>query len=215
MKMKRPRVLLADDHAIVAAGIASLLEADFELVGIVENGRALVPAVQKLDPDVVLVDISMPLLNGIEAVRRLKKAGSQVAFIFLTMHPEVTYARRCLEVGASGYLLKHAAASELTIAIGEVLKGRLYVTPMIAKEVFQSLMADREPEKPVAEATPRQREVLQLLAEGHCVKGIASILEISPRTVEFHKLELMKRLNFHSTSDLVRYAIKKGIIGLS
>ena len=142
----RPRVLLADDHKIVSEGLRSLLEPDYELVGTVEDGRALVAAAEKLSPDVIVADISMPLLNGIEAARQLKKANSRAKIVFLTMHPDVTYATRAFEAGASGYVLKHSAASELLTAIREALKGRLYVTPIIAKDVLQFFM-DR-PQEP-------------------------------------------------------------------
>ena len=135
---KRIRVLLADDHKIILDGLRSLLEPEFELVGKVEDGRALVSAAEKLRPDVIVVDISMPLLNGIEAVRQIKKIDPQVKVVFLTMHPDVTYAIRAFEAGASGYVLKHSASSELLTAIHEAIKGRTYVTPMIAGELVQS-----------------------------------------------------------------------------
>ncbi len=213
--MRRPRVLLADDHKIVAEGLRRLLEPEFELVGIVEDGRALVAAAQKLNPDVIVADISMPLLNGIEAVRQLKKGTSQAKVVFLTMHLDVTYATRALEAGASGYVLKHSAPSELITAIREALKGRIYLTPMIAKDVLESFMVEsHQRRKAVLELTPRQREVLQLLSEGRSAKEIASILDISTRTVEFHKYRLMESLGLCTNAELFQYAIKHGIVSV-
>jgi DNA-binding NarL/FixJ family response regulator len=213
--MKRTRVLLADDHKIILNGLRSLLEPEFELVGKVEDGRALVSAAEKLRPDVIVVDISMPLLNGIEAVRQIKKVDPQVKVVFLTMHPDVTYAIRAFEVGASGYVLKHSASSELLTAIHEAIKGRTYVTPMIAGELVQSYKegSHHQPDEN-QQLTQRQREILQLLAEGHSAKGIAEMLNISPRTVEFHKYNLMSKLNLKTNSALVQYAIKHGITGI-
>lgn len=210
--MKRTRVLLADDHKIILNGLKSLLEPEFELVGKVEDGRALVAAAEKLRPDVIVVDISMPLLNGIEAVRQIKKIDPRVRVIFLTMHPDVTYAIRAFEAGASGYVLKHSASSELLTAIHEAIKGRTYVTPMIAGELVQSYKegSHQQPDEN-QQLTQRQREILQLLAEGSSVKEIAEILKISPRTVEFHKYSVMSKLKLKTNSALVQYAIKHGI----
>ncbi|MCH8055356.1 MAG: response regulator transcription factor [Deltaproteobacteria bacterium] len=205
----RPRVLLADDHKIVSEGLRSLLEPDYELVGMVEDGRAMVAAAEKLSPDVIVADISMPLLNGIEAARQLKKANSRAKIVFLTMHPDVTYATRAFEAGASGYVLKHAASSELVTAIKEVLRGRMYITPMITKDVLKFFMdSPQKPRKDDSELTPRQREVLQLVVEGRSAKEIASILHISTRTVEFHKYRMMEELGLRTNADLIQYAIK-------
>ncbi len=182
--MKKPRVLLADDHKIVLEGLRGILENEFELVGTVEDGRALVAAAQRLDPDVIVADISMPLLNGLEAAHQLKKANSQAKFIFLTMHPDASYATRALAAGASGYVLKHSAPSELVQAIREALRGRVYITPLIAKNVVQIFPDEsRGVRRGHHELTPRQRDVLQLGGEGHSAKEIATILHISTRTV--------------------------------
>jgi DNA-binding NarL/FixJ family response regulator len=210
--MKRTTVLLADDHKIVLEGLKRLLEPEFELAGTVEDGRALVSQAELLRPDVIVVDISMPLLNGIEAIRQIKKIDPYVKVVFLTMHPDVTYAIRAFEVGASGYVLKHSASSELLTAIHEALQGRTYVTPIIAGELLQSYQAGthRQPDK-TPHLTPRQREILQLFAEGHSVKEIAQILNISPRTVEFHKYNLISTLNLKNFAALIQYAIKHGI----
>ncbi len=213
--MTRTRVLLADDHKIVAEGLRTILEQEFELVGTVEDGRALLEAAEKLNPDVIVTDISMPLLNGIEAAQQIKKLTPKVKIVFLTMHPDVTYATRALEAGASGYVLKHAAPSELITAIKEVLNGRIYLTPMIAKGVLDSFMSDpHRRRKAVIELTPRQREVLQLTSEGRSAKEIASILNISTRTVEFHKYRAMESLGLRTSADLIQYAIKHGIVSV-
>ncbi len=210
--MKRPRVLLADDHKIVVEGLRGLLESEFELVGTVEDGRALVAAAQELNPDVIVADVSMPLLNGIEAAQQLKKANSRAKFIFLTMHPDASYATRALEAGASGYVLKHSAPSELVQAIREALRGRVYVTPLIAKDVLQTFMDESHGiRRGHLELTPRQREVLQLVGEGHSAKEIATILHISTRTVEFHKYRIMEDLNLRTNAELIQYAVKNGI----
>jgi DNA-binding NarL/FixJ family response regulator len=213
--MKKARILLADDHKIVLEGLRSLLEPEFELAGVVSDGQALVTAAEKLRPDVIVVDISMPLLNGIEAVRQIKKQDQQVKIVFLTMHPDVTYANRAFDVGASGYVLKHSAPSELITAIREALKGRTYITPMIAGDLIESYTNDLYRQKDgIRELTPRQREVLQLLAEGYSAKEIADILNISHRTVEFHKYRMMEQLNIKTSAELIHYAIKHGIISI-
>ena len=209
--MKRTRVLLADDHKIILDGLRSLLESEFEIVGTVGDGRALVSAVELLHPDVIVVDISMPLLNGIEAVRQIKKLDKRVKVIFLTMHPDVTYAIRAFEAGASGYVLKHSASSELLTAIHEAIKGRTYVTPMIAGELLQAYKGESYGQAEEAQQlTQRQREILQLLVEGNSAKEIANLLNISPRTVEFHKYNMMSKLNLKSLSALIQYGIKHG-----
>jgi DNA-binding NarL/FixJ family response regulator len=210
--MKRPRVLLADDHCLVAEGLRSLLEPHFEVVGIVPDGRELVIAAKALDPDVVVLDISMPSLNGIDAARQMRAAGSRAKVVFLTMHREVTYAARALEVGASGFVLKHSAASELVTAVREALKGGTYITPQIAGELLESVRRGRRAgAEKLDELTPRQREVLQLVAEGHSAKEIASVLRISRRTAEFHKSRLMETLGVQNTAELIQYAIRTGV----
>lgn len=214
-EMSRPRVLLADDHRLVAEGLKSLLNADFDLVGVVEDGRALIEAAQKLRPDVIVADVTMPHLNGIDALGPLKRFDPQVRVVFLTMHPEVAYARRALEAGALGYVLKHSAPAELVAAIRAALAGKTYVSTAIAGEVLQSL--SREPDAaddPVAALTPRQREILQLLAEGRSAKEIGAVLKVSARTVEFHKYQMMERLDLHTNAELVHFALKHGIVEL-
>ncbi len=211
--MKRARVLLADDHRLVAEGLKSLLTAEFDLVGVVEDGRAMLEAARKLRPDVIVADITMPHLNGIDALVQLKQDDQRVRVVFLTMHPEVAYARRALEAGAAGYVLKHSAPAELIAAIRAALEGKTYVTPALAGEVFRAMKHEPDrPADPVASLTPRQREILQLLAEGRSAKEIGATLAVSARTVEFHKYQMMERLDLHTNAELVHFAIKHGIV---
>jgi DNA-binding NarL/FixJ family response regulator len=217
--MKKARVLLADDHTLVVEGIKKLLEPHFDLVGTVEDGRALLEAAKTSKPDVVLVDISMPLLNGIDAARQLRKILPDAKIVFLTMHADPTYVTEAFQAGGAGYLLKRSAASELVFAIEEVLKGRYYVTPAVAKDVLRDVFGDaeasrREPPTKGPSLTPRQREVLQLVAEGKSIKEIASILDISIKTVEFHKARIMDELDLHTTAELTKYAVAHGIASL-
>jgi DNA-binding NarL/FixJ family response regulator len=213
--VSRPRVLLADDHRVVAEGLKRLLAEDFELVGMVEDGRALIAAAKKLEPDVVVADISMPHLNGIDAMVQLKKDNARIKVVFLTMHQDAAYARRALEAGATGFVVKHSAPAELVMAIHAALKGQTFITPALAGDVLrQAQHGSRETEDPNQLLTPRQREILQLLAEGRSAKEIAAALAISPRTVEFHKYQLMEAHGLHSTAELVHFAIKHGIVAV-
>jgi len=215
--MKKPRVLMADDHSMILAGLRKLVEGECEVVGTVEDGRALVEAAQKLRPDLILLDISMPLLNGLEATRQLTKLVPESKVIILTMHASPTYATEAFQAGASGYLLKRSAASELNQAIQSVLQGRQYLTPLITKDVLDSVFKPSTGERgtPASTAlTPRQREVLQLVAEGRGTKVIATILNVSVKTVEFHKARLMQQLDLHTIAALTKYAITQGIISL-
>ena len=214
-RLLRPRLLLADDHRMVAEGLKSLLSSEFELLDVVADGRALVTAAKRLCPDVIVADITMPHLNGIDALRQLKKDDPSVKVVFLTMHQEVAYARRALEAGASGFVLKHSAPAELITAIRAALSGKTYITPALAGEVFHALQHEpQQTEDPAAKLTPRQREILQLLAEGRSAKEIASTLAISPRTVEFHKYQMMETLGLHHSAELVHFAIKHGIVAI-
>lgn len=215
--MKKPRVLMADDHSLILAGLRKLIEGECDVVGTVEDGRALVEAAQKLRPDLILLDISMPLLNGLEAARQLHALVPDSKLIFLTMHASPTYATEAFQVGASGYLLKRSAASELSLAIRSVLQGDHYLTPSLTKDVLDLALKPSSGErgKPVSTAlTPRQREVLQLVAEGHSTKTIATIINVSVKTVEFHKSRIMRELDIHTIADLTKYAITHGITGL-
>jgi len=210
---RRPRVLLADDHSMIMEGLSAVLEPEFNIVGLAEDGRQLMTLAEQLKPDVIVADISMPLLNGIEAARQLKKTDSRMKFIFLTMHPEADLALEAFRAGASGYVLKSSAAKELRTAIQETLQGRTYVTPRIAKEVLEGLMRQpTEAAEPFEMLTPRQREVLQLLAEGHTSKEIAAILNVSTKTVEFHKGRIKTELGLRSIAELTQFAVKRGIV---
>lgn len=211
--MIRPRVLLADDHRVVAEGLKRLLDDDFELVGIVEDGRALVASAKKLQPDVIVADISMPHLNGIDAMAQLKKDNARIKVVFLTMHQEPAYARRALEAGAAGFVLKHSAPAELVMAIHAALKGQTFITPALAGDVLrQAQHQARDTNDGAQLLTPRQREILQLLAEGRSAKEIAAMLAISARTVEFHKYQMMEAHGLHSNAELIHFAIKHGIV---
>ncbi len=209
----RPRVLLADDHLLVAEALRSLLAPDYDLVGVVPDGLTLLEAAARLRPDVIVADISMPHLNGIDAMIRLRQDGDPVPFVFLTMHRDATFARRALEAGASGFVLKHAASTELTAAIAAALDGRTYLTPQLANEVQEAMKrGGPSAEDPATALTPRQREVLRLLAEGRSAKEVGAALSISPRTVEFHKYQMMEALHVRTTAELVHFAIKHGIV---
>ena len=209
--MNRPRVLLADDHRMVAEGLKGVLADEFEVVGVVEDGRAMVAAANKLQPDVVVADISMPHLNGIDALPRLKKDNPDIKVVMLTMHPDASYARRALAAGALGFVLKHAAPAELVMAIRAALRGKTFMTPALAGEVLQEIQHGRQLTN-VTSLTPRQREILQLLVEGRSAKEIAEKLAISARTVEFHKYQMMETQGLHSSAELIHFAIKHGIV---
>jgi len=215
-RLNRPRILLADDHRMVAEGLKSLLCAEFELVGVVEDGRALIEAARKQRPDVIVADVAMPHLNGLDALKQLKKDNPRVKVVILTMHREVSYARRALELGAAGFVLKHSAPAELLAAIRAALDGRTYITPAVAAEVIHAFEHGKRAtgDPTAAGLTPRQREILQLLAEGRSAKEIASALGISPRTVEFHKYQMMESLRIHSNAELTHFAIKQGIVAI-
>ena len=213
--MSKARVLLADDHRIVIEGLKKLLEPEYDVVGTVEDGRALIAAVGELQPDVVVADISMPHLNGIEAVRQIKQKNPHIRVVILTMHHDVQYAVRAFEAGASGFVLKVSAPTELITAIGEALKGKTYVTPIIAGDLLQSYREGKEnPEVGFRELSARHREILQLVAEGRSAKEIGKILNISARTVESHKYQIMEVLNVKTSAELVQFAIKHGIISI-
>ncbi len=212
-QVRKPHVLMADDHSILLAGVRKLIEEHCEVVGTVEDGRALLEAAGRLKPDLILLDISMPLLNGLEAARQLKKALPEAKLLFLTMHASSRYATEAFRVGAHGFLLKQSAASELPQAIDAVLKGNHYLTPSLAKPMIdQALKLEKTPtvKEAVKELTPRQREILQLIGEGKGTKEIATLLNLSVKTVQFHKTCLMQELNIHTTAALMRYAITQG-----
>ena len=206
------RVLLADDHALLLGALEKLLVDDCEVVGQVADGRALVEAAERLRPDIIVLDISMPLLNGLEAGRQIKQKQKTIKLVYLTMNEDADLAAEAFRVGASGYLLKRSAASELATAIREVTQGRTYITPLVAEGLVESLLHTEQPRTTVQTLTSRQREVLQLLAEGRSMKEVASVLNLTPRTVAFHKYRIMEQLKLRSTAELVQYAVKNHIV---
>jgi DNA-binding NarL/FixJ family response regulator len=209
----RARLLLADDHTLLLDGIRLLLEPEFDLVGTVADGQALLAAARTLKPDAILLDISMPLLNGIDAAQQLRKILPSAKLIFLTMHADADYVTEAFRVGAAGYLLKRSAATELITAIREVLNGNHYVSPLVARNALKMLMTSPKTESKFSDRlTPRQREVLQLVAEGRTRKEIAAALGITTKTVEFHKASVMRQLNLRTASDFTLYAIEHGMI---
>jgi len=211
--MRKPRILLADDHALVLEGFRRILEGHYELVGTVGDGRALLEAAKTMHPDIVILDISMPLLNGIDAAAQLKKICPKAKLIIMTMHADTDYVRSAFEAGASAYVLKRSAVDELEQAIRAVLEGHSYITPLITKELVDVFLATGSEKS--GGLTPRQREVLQHLAEGRTAKEIANLLNITSRTVEFHKGQIMDHLNLRTTADLIKYALTHGIVSAS
>lgn len=210
--MPKPRILLGDDHSVVVKGVIGLLERAYEVVGTADNGKALVDAAVRLQPDVVVLDISMPILNGIDAGREIKKVLPSAKLVFLSMHSSAVYLRKALEAGASGYVLKSGAAEELLDAIEAARDGRIYVTPQFDSEVVDRVRLGNSPRSPI-ELTDRQKQILQLVAEGRQSKEIAEILHVSVKTVEFHRGRLMTKLGAHSIAELTRFAIQEGLIG--
>ena len=214
-KQRKPTLLLADDHAIVIDGLRRLLQTDFDLIGDVGDGWSLLEAAGRLKPDVIVADVSMPSLNGIDAVRRLRKVSSRSKVVFLSMHMDVEIATEALQAGASGYVLKHSATEALSQAIWDVLKGQVYVSPRISRDVMNNLMERAaRPDALAIQLTQREREVLQLVAEGRTIRGIAAILQIAVRTVVFHKCNIMDKLGLRTTADLTQHAIKRGLISI-
>jgi DNA-binding NarL/FixJ family response regulator len=210
--MNVPRILLADDHPMVLEGVAKLVEEFGEVVGKVEDGRVLLEAASRLNPDVVVMDISMPSLNGLESARHLRKLLPHCKIVFLTMHADPSYITAAFEAGASGYLLKRSAGSELKQAVSTVLAGCQYVTPLL-------LLEDDSLREPLTnrvasfkQLTLRQREVLQLIAEGHSTKEISTLLSISTKTVEFHRSKIMETLEMHTIPELTTFAFAHGLV---
>ena len=209
--MTRPRVLVADDHRIVAAGLEALLAGHYELVGRAEDGRSLLEMARRRNADFIVADISMPGLNGIEALVSMRREGIDVPVVFLTMHTEAAYARRALEAGAAGYVLKHAAPRELLQALEVAARGGIYVSPELAHAVFGA--GSRRPDRdPASGLTPRQREILKLLADGYSAKEIARLLDISHRTVEYHKYQAMDALGVKTNAELIQLALRLQIL---
>ena len=211
--MTKPSILLADDHTLFVEALHNVLEPEFTLVGEVGDGRALLEAAPRLLPDVILLDLSMPLLNGIDAAYQLRRLVPDTKLLFLSMHGDATYVTEAFRAGASGYVLKRASAVELLLAIRTALRGQTYVSPMLAKDVLEPLLQRKQTlESAQTQLTLRQREVLQLVAEGRSLKEIASILCVSVKTVEFHKTRIGKQLGLHTTADLTKYAVSHGLV---
>jgi DNA-binding NarL/FixJ family response regulator len=210
--LRRPRLLLADDHALLLDGLKKLLEQEYDLVGTAANGRALVAAARRLRPDIIVLDISMPRLNGIDAARQIRDALPNAKMLFLTVHADSAYVEEAFRAGALGYVLKQGAAHELFVALRKVFRGRAYVSPLIGKHLLPSLLKPAKRQGPEPRLGVRQQEVLQLVAEGRQNKEIAAVLDISIKTVEYHKSRIMSRLDIRSSAGLTRYAIKHGIV---
>ena len=212
--MKRPRVLLADDHQMLLDALKELLEPSYEVVGLVTDGRALLKASEKLQPDIIVLDIAMPKLNGLDAARQLKQSMPTVRLVFMTMNEDPYLVAEAFRAGASAFLLKQAAGLELNRAIERVLKGGTYVTPSVAKGLDDISLRDPKNRDVAPEPTARQREVIQLLAEGRTMKEVARLLYITPRTVAAHKYTVMELLQLKTSAELVQYAIKHRIISV-
>jgi DNA-binding NarL/FixJ family response regulator len=212
--MNRPRVLLADDHPMFLAGLQSLVERECEVVGTVTDGRELVQAASRLKPEVIVLDISLPLLNGIDAAREIKKELPETKLLFLTMHANLAYLKEALVAGATGYLLKTSARDELLGALQDVVRNRIHVSPGFGSEIVERF--ERQPrsltEAQSALLTPRQRQILQLVAEGRSAKEIAGTLNVSVQTVAFHKRQIMDKLGLRTTAELTKYAIQEGLV---
>jgi DNA-binding NarL/FixJ family response regulator len=212
--VKRPRVLLADDHRLLRDAFVKLLESACDVVGAVADGRALLEAAPKLRPDVVVLDVAMPQLNGLDAARQLKRLMPNVKVIFLTVSEDPDLAGEAFRAGGSAFVLKNSAASELLQAIHDVSQGRSYVTPLATRDMLDTLLRDPRSAKATHELSDRQREILQLLAEGRTMKEIANVLKITASTVAFHKYAMMQELGIKTSAELIQFAIKKRIVSL-
>jgi DNA-binding NarL/FixJ family response regulator len=213
--MTRPTILIADDHNMVVDGLKGLLEPEYEVIGSVADGRAVEPEVHRLKPQIVIIDVSMPSLNGLDCTRRLRGGGFSGKILILTMHPDATLAREALNAGATGYILKSSPATELRSALKEILSGHTYLSPSVTRDFLDIVgRADTNREDAWARLTPRQREVLQLLAEGKSHKEVASTLDISVKTAEYHKYAILAALGLKTNAELVQYAIRHGIIAV-
>ena len=213
MEKSRPKIVIADDHTLVAEACKKLLEAEFDVVATVSNGRALVEVAARLMPQVIILDVAMPLLNGLDAGQQVREMSRWIKLVYLTMSEDADLAAEAFRRGASAYLLKTCAASELTIAVREVLKGKTYLSSAIAKDTIDFLLrSDKEMVEAGQRLTGRQREVLQLLAEGKSMKEVASVLNLTTRTVAFHKYRIMEVVNAKNSAELVQYAVRNHVI---
>ena len=210
----RGRVLLADDHTLLLDALERLLEPHYEVVGKVSDGWAVLSAAAELKPDVIVLDVSMPLLNGLEAARQIRRTMPSIKLVFLTMLEDPDLGAEAFRAGASGYLLKTSAGDELSKAIDEALCGRSYITPPMAREMVESSMHPAPKERASGRLTPRQREVLQLLAEGRSMKAAAAILNVTPRTVAFHKYRMMEELRLKTSAELIQFAVREKIVAV-
>jgi DNA-binding NarL/FixJ family response regulator len=210
--MTRTKILLADDHAMVADGLVRLLTTDFDIVGVVHDGRALVDAAETLNPDVIVTDLFMPMMNGLDAVREIRSRRPDARIIVLTMHLDTHLAADAFRSGVSGYLLKMSSGEELISAVREVAQGRSYVTTLMTKDLIGALMTSGAAPRQQSELTPRQREVVKLVAEGKTMKEVASLLNISVRTAESHKYETMQVLGVQTTAALIQYAVRTRLV---
>jgi DNA-binding NarL/FixJ family response regulator len=210
--MKRPRVVLADDHPLMMDALKHLLEPDFEVVGTFTDGHALVEGAPKLNPNAIVLDIGMPTMNGLSAGERLKKLMPSVKLVYLTQNVDQDMAREAFQLGASAYVIKSSAASDIVRALQEALRGGSYVTPILTKGIVGPFLKNFKQEKRTNRLTLRQKEVLQLLAEGHSMKGVAYVLNVSPRTVAYHKYTMMEHLSIRSSAELIEYAIKRSLV---
>jgi DNA-binding NarL/FixJ family response regulator len=209
--MDRPRILIAEDHTLVAEALRTLLEPDYQVIRLVADGRSLLTAAKELKPDIVLLDLGMPLLNGLDAGQEIRKLLPKTKLIVLTMNEDPDVASKALRHWATGYLLKKSASVELKTAISEVLRGHSYVTPSIAQKLMDEFVRDPRPDRS-KELTQRQRQVLQLLAEGRSMKEAAAVLDIAVRTIAFHKYRIMEDFGLKTNADLVRFALREHII---
>lgn len=210
--MRLPRAILADDHTLVAEALHGLIAPQFEVVAKVADGHALMACATDLKPDVIVVDVAMPLLNGLDACRQLKQKMPGLKIVFLTMNEDPEFAVEAMKSGASGYVLKKSAASELLQAMQAALRGKSYVTPQIARGMEESFIRNPRGTNHSKSLTARQRQVVQLLAEGKSMKEAASVLNVAPRTVAFHKYRIMQDLGFKTNADLIQFAVRNGIV---
>lgn len=209
--MPKPRVIIADDHTLLVEAFEKLLAPECDVIAKVPDGRALITAARELHPDVVVLDIAMPLLNGLDAARQIKQTDPSIRLVFVTMNEDPDLAAEAFRAGASAYLLKRSAGAELLTAIREAMKHRSYVTPLVTEGMLGSLLHPPGRER-VAQLTTRQREMLQLLAEGKSMKEVASILNVTPRTVAFHKYRIMERLRIKTNAELIQFAIRQHLV---
>ena len=210
--MKRPRVIIADDHILILEALKNLIQPEFEVVGTFADGHSLVEGAAQLSPNVVVLDIGMPILNGLSAGQKLKQKVPLVKLVYLTMNNDPDLAGEAFRLGASGFLLKHSAAEELRQALQEVVRGGYYITPLMTKGMVGSFVQNFKRRKTKSDLTLRQKEVLQLLAEGRSMKEVAFVLNVSPRTVAFHKYTMMDHLQIRSSAELIEYAMRSSLV---